>query len=144
MSFQCLLILRESGEFILVAPTYVFSILCIYKYRFIDFQKYCLRADSMWLKQIPGEYVLMLVTVQASVCIVLYVGTCESVVCSHYKKYYASNVQMQVLLWLLRHCKSICFSAHLYPPYLINRTNDNNYNKDSIKRWCIVNKVPRQ
>ena len=35
----------------------------VYKYRFIDFQNYWLQADSMWPRQIPGEYVLMRVTV---------------------------------------------------------------------------------
>ena len=35
----------------------------VYKYGFIDFQNYLLKADFMWLKQTPGEYVLMRVTV---------------------------------------------------------------------------------
>ena len=58
MGFQALLILRESGEYVIIAPTYM-GFNPAYKYRFIDFQNYWLKADSMWLKQIPGEYVHM-------------------------------------------------------------------------------------
>ena len=52
----------------------------VYKYRFIDFPNYWLNADSMWPKQIPGEYVLMRVTV----C--YYKDICSN--CNLYFKYY--------------------------------------------------------
>ena len=46
----------------------------VYKYRFTDFESYWLKTDSMWLKQIPGEYVLMRVTVHKySLLYMLYV-----------------------------------------------------------------------
>ena len=59
MGFQGLYIRRESVEYILIAPTYPFSMLCKSAFSFLFKIIDLIKADSMF----QGDYVLMKVTV---------------------------------------------------------------------------------
>ena len=75
----------------------------VYKYRFIDFQNYWLKADSIWLKQIPGEYILMRVMVPFVDTFLCALGVCVYLLCHRL----LFNIQNSYRIFLNYECQIV-------------------------------------